>query len=95
MVVNTEHMRMICVAVPCRRGDFEMNVANKVALVTGASRGIGRAMALYFAQQGAAAVVLADGRFLILPHPEVADHMPRLRRRFAQDGASGENHAAG
>ncbi|UUZ62860.1 SDR family NAD(P)-dependent oxidoreductase [Polaromonas sp. P1-6] len=88
---------------------FEMNVANKVTVVTGAASGIGRAMALYFAQQGAAAVVLADGRFLILPHPEVVDHMRRkaadrerwladmrrLTRRFAQDGATGENHAAG
>ena len=74
---------------------FDMNVANKVAVVSGAASGIGRAMALYFAQQGAVAVVRADGRFLILPHPEVADPMRRLRRRIAQDGARGENHAAG
>ena len=39
-----------------------MEIAGKVAIVTGAARGIGRATAVALAAEGARAVVLADVR---------------------------------
>jgi 3-oxoacyl-[acyl-carrier protein] reductase len=39
-----------------------LEIAGKVAIVTGAARGIGRATALALAAEGARAVVLADVR---------------------------------
>lgn len=47
---------------PILRHDRAMEISNKVAIVTGAARGIGRATAVALARAGARAVVLADLR---------------------------------
>src|SRR5262245_25562795 len=44
-----------------RPGEAIMRLANKIAIITGSARGIGRAVALGFAQEGAS-VVIADLR---------------------------------
>lgn len=49
-----------------------MNIAGKVAIVTGAARGIGRATAIALAKEGARAVVLADLRSVLSEETAVA-----------------------
>src|SRR3990172_6518912 len=41
---------------------MELNLKNKVVVVTGASKGIGRAIALAFAREGASVVICARGK---------------------------------
>jgi len=48
-----------------------MRLKDKVAIVSGASRGIGRAIALRFVQEGARVVAFARGDF---PHAKSAEH---------------------
>lgn len=54
---------------------MELGIAGKVALVTGASRGIGRAIALALASEGASVMLCARGRHLL---DEVAGEIEAL-----------------
>lgn len=72
-----------------------MRLKDKVAVITGAGRGIGRAVALAYASEGAS-VVISD----IAEHPEVADTLNRIgamgrRAIFVKCDVADEEQVAG
>lgn len=64
---------------------FDLSLENKVALVTGGSRGIGRAIALEFASRGAAVVVNYNSS------PDAAEEVVR---RIQEAGGKAASHQA-
>ena len=62
-----------------------MNLIGKVAIVTGSSRGLGKAMALAFGRRGASVVVTARSEE---PHPEVAGTIGRTVEEIREAGGS-------
>ena len=59
-----------------------MKLENKVAIITGSTRGIGRATAELFAKEGAKVVVVGTKEEL---GKEVAEEISRWRSYFLQD----------
>jgi NAD(P)-dependent dehydrogenase (short-subunit alcohol dehydrogenase family) len=60
------------------------NLKNKTIFITGASRGIGREIALRFARDGANIVVIGKTAD---PHPKLKGTILPLRRRWAPPAA--------